>query len=351
VDCRSAHDRPDRRTHHRTAGDGSTAPIPGTVKETRVLTYILRRLVLLIPVILIVGLVVFTLVHLTPGDPAAVILGDQATPEDIDQLRDQLGLNDPLPVQFVNWFGGVLRLDFGDSIFLGMPVTEALRDRVQPTALLTLYALLVQLSIGVPLGVLSALKSGSIADRLMTALAISGAAIPTFFLGIMLILIFAVKLQWLPSVGYVSPFDDLGGHIQRMLMPAFALGFSSAGLLARLIRSSMLDVLNEDYVRTAMAKGLAHRHVVIRHALRNALVPAITVVGTSLAALLGGAVVTETVFTIPGMGRLVVQSISRRDYPIIQGAVMAIAVSYVLVNLLVDILYVYADPRVRLGVK
>lgn len=315
------------------------------------LTYILRRLVMLVPVILIVGLVVFTLVHLTPGDPAAVILGDQATPEDIQELRDRLGLNDPLPVQFINWFGGVLRLDFGDSIFLGMPVTEALLERVEPTVLLTLYALVVQLAIGIPLGVISALRSGTIIDRLMTALAISGAAIPTFFLGIMLILIFAVTLQWLPSVGYVSPTQDPWGHIQRMIMPAFALGFSTAGLLARLIRSSMLDVLNEDYVRTAKAKGLAHRDVVIRHALRNALVPAITVVGTSVAALLGGAVVTETVFTIPGMGRLVVQSISRRDYPIIQGAVMAIAVSYVLVNLLVDILYVYADPRVRLGDK
>ncbi len=315
------------------------------------LTYILRRIVLLIPVILIVGLVVFTLVHLTPGDPAAVILGDQATPEDVEALRDTLGLNDPLPIQFVNWFGGVLTLDFGDSIFLGLPVSEALLDRVAPTGLLTLYALFVQLLIGVPLGVIAALKAGTIVDRLMTALAISGAAIPTFFLGIMLILIFAVRLQWLPSVGYVSPTEDPWGHVQRMLMPAFALGFSSAGLLARLIRSSMLDVLNEDYVRTARAKGLSHTAVVIRHALRNALVPAITVVGTSLAALLGGAVVTETVFTIPGMGRLVVQSISRRDYPIIQGAVMAIAVSYVLVNLLVDILYVYADPRVRLGAK
>ncbi|HEX2281439.1 MAG TPA: ABC transporter permease [Thermomicrobiales bacterium] len=315
------------------------------------LTYILRRLVLLIPVILIVGLVVFTLVHLTPGDPAAVILGDQATPEDVQELRDRLGLNDPLPVQFFNWFTGVLRLDFGDSIFLGIPVTEALLDRVEPTVLLTTYAMVVQLLIGIPLGVISALKSGSIIDRLMTALAISGAAIPTFFLGIMLILIFAVTLQWLPSVGYVSPTEDPWGHVQRMIMPAFALGFSTAGLLARLIRSSMLDVLNEDYVRTAKAKGLAHRDVVIRHALRNALVPAITVIGTSVAALLGGAVVTETVFTIPGMGRLVVQSISRRDYPIIQGAIMAIAVSYVLVNLLVDILYVYADPRVRLGDK
>lgn len=314
-------------------------------------SYIVRRLVLLVPVILIVGVIVFALVHLTPGDPAGVILGDQATPEQVDQLREQLGLNDPLPVQFFNWFTGILRLDFGESVFLGIPVTEALLDRVAPTGLLTLYALIVQIVIGVPLGVMSALRHGSITDRLLTAVAVSGAAIPNFFLGILLILFFAVTLQWLPSVGYVSPTEDLSGHFQRMLMPAFALGFSTAGLLARLIRSSMLDVLNEDYVRTALAKGLMRRDVVVRHALRNALIPAITVIGTSFAALLGGAVVTETVFTIPGMGRLVVQSIGRRDYPIIQGAVMTIAITYVLVNLLVDILYIYADPRVRLGGK
>lgn len=311
--------------------------------------YILRRLVHLIPVILIVGIIVFTLVHLTPGDPAAVILGDGATPEDVDRLREQLGLNDPLPVQFLSWFGGVLRLDFGESIFLGLPVTEALLDRVAPTGLLTLYALVVQIMIGVPLGVLAAVNHGSTFDRILTGFAISGAAIPTFFLGILLILIFAVKLQWLPAVGYVPIIEDPVEHFKRMLMPAFSLGFSSAGLLARLVRSSMLDVMHEDYVRTALAKGLTGRVVVLRHALRNALIPAITVIGTSIAALLGGAVVTETVFTIPGMGRLVVQSIGRRDYPIIQGAVMAIAVSYVLINLLVDILYVYADPRVRLA--
>lgn len=311
--------------------------------------YIVRRLVHLIPVILIVGIIVFTLVHLTPGDPAAVILGDGATPEDVDRLREQLGLNDPLPVQFLSWFGGVLRLDFGESIFLGLPVTEALLDRVAPTGLLTLYALVVQIMIGVPLGVLAAVNHGSTFDRILTGFAISGAAIPTFFLGILLILIFAVKLQWLPAVGYVPIIEDPVEHFKRMLMPAFSLGFSSAGLLARLVRSSMLDVMHEDYVRTALAKGLTGRVVVLRHALRNALIPAITVIGTSIAALLGGAVVTETVFTIPGMGRLVVQSIGRRDYPIIQGAVMAIAVSYVLINLLVDILYVYADPRVRLA--
>jgi peptide/nickel transport system permease protein len=311
--------------------------------------YILRRLVLLLPVILIVGIVVFALVHLTPGDPAGVILGDSATPEALENLREQLGLNDPLPVQFVRWFGGVLQLDFGESIFIGEPVTQALLDRAQPTILLTVYAMLIQIAIGVPAGVISAVRHNSIVDRLFTVLAISGAAIPTFFLGILLILFFAVRLNWLPSGGYVALTEDPGAHFKGMIMPAFALGFSSAGLLARLVRSSMLDVMREDYVRTALAKGLPMRLVVLRHALRNALIPALTVIGTSVGALLGGAVVTETVFTIPGMGRLVVQSIARRDYPVIQGAVMVIAMTYVIVNLIVDLLYVYIDPRVRLG--
>jgi peptide/nickel transport system permease protein len=314
-----------------------------------VTAYILRRLVLLIPVMIVVGVVVFALVHLTPGDPAAVILGDRATPEDIQRLRDQLGLNDPLPVQFARWFGDMLRLDFGESIFLGEPVTQALLNRVQPTALLTLYALLIQIGIGIPAGVLAAVRYNSPLDRAFTVMAISGSAIPTFFLGIVLILIFAVRLRWLPSGGYVPPDEGIGTHLQSMILPSFALGFSAAGLLARMVRSSMLDVLREDYVRTAWAKGLPERLIVVRHALRNALIPALTIIGISVGALLGGAVVTETVFTIPGMGRLVVQSIARRDYPVIQGAIVAIALTYVLVNLVVDVLYVYVDPRVRLS--
>jgi len=314
-----------------------------------VTAYIIRRLLMLIPVMLVVGVVVFALVHLTPGDPAAVILGQSATPDQIEQLRDQLGLNKPLPVQFVNWFVGVLQLDFGQSLFIGESVTTALKDRAQPTLLLTVYALLIEIVIGVPAGVIAAVRRNSLLDRALMLMSISGAAIPTFFLGILLILLFAVVLRWLPSGGFVEITKDPGGHFKAMAMPAFALGFSSAGLLARLVRSSMLDVMREDYVRTALAKGVPFRSVVTRHALRNALIPAITVIGQSLGALLGGAVVTETVFTIPGMGRLVVQSIARRDYPVIQGAVMIIAASYVLVNLLVDILYVYIDPRVRYG--
>ena len=312
-------------------------------------TYILRRLVMLVPVLIVVGVVVFGLVHLTPGDPAAVILGDRATPEDIARLREQLGLNDPLPVQFVRWFSNVLRLDFGESIFLGEPVTQALLDRVQPTVLLTVYALSIQVIIGIPAGILAAVRHNSPLDRVLTVMAISGSAVPTFFLGILLILIFAVRLRWLPSGGYVPFVEDPAAHLKAMLLPAFALGFSAAGLLARLVRSSMLDVLREDYVRTAFAKGLPEQLVIVRHALRNALIPALTVIGISIGALLGGAVVTETVFTIPGLGRLVVQSIARRDYPVIQGAIIAIAMTYVLVNLIVDVLYVYIDPRVRLG--
>jgi peptide/nickel transport system permease protein len=311
--------------------------------------YILRRLILLVPVLLIVGVVVFALVHLTPGDPAAVMLGQSATPDQIARLRRQLGLDQPIQVQFVRWFWGALRLDFGDSIFLNMPVTEALRQRAQPTILLTVYALTIELLIGIPAGVIAAVRRNSLLDRLLMVLSISGAAVPTFFLGILLILLFAVRLRWLPSGGYVPITADPVEHFKAMVMPAFALGFSSAGLLARLVRSSMLDVLKEDYVRTALAKGVPHRAVVARHALRNALIPAITVVGYSLGGLLGGAVVTETVFTIPGMGRLVVQSIARRDFPVIQGAVMLIAAAYVMVNLLVDILYLYVDPRSRYG--
>ena len=205
------------------------------------------------------------------------------------------------------------------------------------------------MTVGIPAGVLAAVRYNSPLDRSLTVMAISGSAIPTFFLGILLILIFAVRLRWLPSGGYVAIDEDPAAHFKAMLLPAFALGFSAAGLLARLVRSSMLDVLREDYVRTAFAKGLPEQLVIVRHALRNALIPALTVLGVSIGALLGGAVVTETVFTIPGMGRLVVQSIARRDYPVIQGAIIAIAMTYVLVNLMVDVLYVYIDPRVRLG--
>lgn len=304
---------------------------------------------MLIPVLLIVGIVVFTLVHMTPGDPAASMLGPDATASEVQALRDRLGLDEPLIEQFTNWFGNVLRFDLGQSIFLNMPVSEALRERAEPTGLLTIYALSFSLIIGIPCGVIAAVKRNSPLDRVLMTVSVSGAALPSFFLAILLIMLFAVMLKWLPSGGYVSPTEDPADHFRRMLLPAFSLGFHQAALLARLIRSSMLDVLREDYIRTAYAKGLARWRVIGRHTLRNALIPAVTVVGTSLGTLLGGAVVTETVFSLPGMGQLVVQSVLRRDYPVIQGAVMIIAGTYVLANLLVDVLYVYLDPRLNYG--
>jgi peptide/nickel transport system permease protein len=306
-------------------------------------------LLLLVPVLLIVGIIVFGLMHLTPGDPAAVMLGRDATLEQKEALRERLGLNEPIQVQFLNWFGNALRLDFGESLFIGKPVTEALRERAEPTILLALYALTFSIVIAVPAGVIAAVRANSAIDRLLMVISISGVAIPSFFFGILLILLFAVVLGWLPSGGYVDIGDDPAQHFRYMLLPSLALGFSAAGLLARLVRSTMLDVLNEDYVRTAFAKGLRERHVVLLHAFRNALIPVLTVIGISLAAMLGGAVVIETVFNIPGMGRLLVQSVTRRDIPVVQGAVMTVAAVQVIVMLLLDLVYVYIDPRIRYG--
>ncbi len=313
------------------------------------IAFILRRLLLLFPVLVIVGIIVFTLIHLTPGDPASAMLGREATTEQKEALREQLGLNEPFHLQFINWFLDALRLDFGESLFIGKPVTEALLDRVEPTGLLTLYSLTLSILIAIPAGVIAAVKANSLLDRLLMVMSIGGAAIPSFFFGILLILLFAVVLGWLPSGGYKDLGDDPIQHFKYMLLPTVALGFSAAGLLTRLVRSTMLDVLNEDYVRTAYAKGLPERHVVLLHALRNALIPVMTVIGISLAGMLGGAVVVETVFNIPGMGRLLVQSVTRRDFPVVQGAVMTVAAIQVLVMLLVDVLYVYVDPRVRYG--
>lgn len=309
--------------------------------------YIVRRLLLLIPVLIIVAVIVFGLVHLTPGDPASMMLGRDATIEQKEALREQLGLNEPVFNQFINWTTGAIQGDFGDSLFIGKPVTEAIFERAQPTVLLTSYALVFAVVIAIPAGVIAATRPNSLIDRLLMVMSISGAAIPSFFFGILLILFFAVRLGWLPSGGYVDVGDGFAEHLKYMVLPALTLGFSSAGLLARLVRSSMLDVLNQDYVRTAYAKGLRERRVVIRHALRNAMIPAMTVIGIMLANMLGGAVVIETVFNIPGMGRLIVQSVTRRDFPVVQAAVLLIAVIEVVVMLAIDIAYVFIDPRIR----
>lgn len=309
--------------------------------------YIVRRLVLLLPVLLIVGTVTFTLIHLTPGDPAAVMLGPEATPDEVARLRDRMGLNDPLPVQYVRWIGDVVRFDLGDSIFLDRSVASAILERVTPTVQLAVYALTIALLVGIPAGIIAALRQNSIIDRLLMMLSIGGTAIADFFLGILLILLFSVTLRWLPSGGYVELTEAPLAHARSMILPSLALGLSIAGLPARLIRATMLDILREDYIRTAVAKGLGPGVVAFRHAFRNALLPLVTVLGYTLGDLLGGAVVVETVFSLPGMGQLVVNSIGRRDFPVIQGVVMVIAVFYLLSNLLVDVLYVYLDPRVR----
>jgi peptide/nickel transport system permease protein len=314
-----------------------------------VFAYIMRRLLLLFPVLVIVGIIVFALMHLIPGDAASMMLGRDATLEQKEALRERLNLNQPIPVQFVSWFGDALRLDFGESLFIGKPVTEALLERLQPTGLLTLYAMTLAIVISIPAGVIAAVRRDSLVDRLLMVLSISGVAIPSFFFGILLILLFAVVLGWLPSGGYVDIETNPIEHFKYMLLPSVTLGFSAAGLMARLMRSTMLDVLSDDYVRTAYAKGLAERHVILWHAVRNALIPVLTLIGVSLAGMLGGAVVIETVFNIPGMGRLLIQSVTRRDFPLVQGAVLAVAAVQVLVMLLIDVLYVYVDPRVRYG--
>lgn len=311
--------------------------------------YILRRMLSLLPVLLVVGTVTFILLHLTPGDPAAVMLGPEATSEEVARLRTRLGLDEPLIVQYARWIGSILTLDFGDSIFLDRSVRTALVDRLAPSLQLTLYSFGLAIVLGVPAGVLAALWRDSILDRLLMTAAVAGAAVPGFVLGIGLIYLFAVTLGWLPTGGYVPLTTSPVEHFRAMLLPVVALGFTSAALPARLVRSSMLDVLSEDYVRTAVAKGLPPRAVAVRHALRSALLPAITVLAVRLADLLGGAVIIETVFQIPGMGSLIVNSIARRDIPVIQGAIMLVAAFYIFCNLLADILYVYADPRVRFG--
>lgn len=310
-------------------------------------TYILRRLLMLIPVLLLVSIMAFMLVHLTPGDPVASLLGDDATVAEIEAVRERLGLNRPLHEQYFTWLFNVMRGDLGQSLFADQSVTSMIVARAEPTLLLTFMALVFTLVIGMPAGIFSAIKFNSAVDRSLMVVALLGLSMPNFWLGLNLILLFSVYLGWFPSGGYTPIGESLTGAVKSLILPAFALGFGQAALVARITRSSMLEVLRNDYVRTARAKGLHSRTVYYRHALKNALLPTVTVVGVVVAVLIGGAVVTETVFTLPGAGRLVVNSVLRRDYPVVQGAILIVALLYVLINLLVDILYVYIDPRVK----
>lgn len=322
--------------------------LPSSIWEgVPLLRYILRRLVSVIPVMLVVAVVVFLLIHLTPGDPAAVILGDNATSQDVAQLRAALGLDHPIYVQFVRWFANVLHGNLGESIFLQRPVLQAIAERAEPTLMLTTFSLLVAVLIGLPTGIVSAVKRNTFLDQFFLGTAMLGASIPSFWLGLTLMLVFAVSLGWLPSAGFAPLSSGLWSSLRYLIMPAIALGFPNSALITRITRSSMLDVLNQDYIRVAQAKGLTQFIVVVKHALRNAFIPVLTVVGLTFSVLIGGAVVTETVFGIPGIGRLVVESVLRRDYPVIQGVILIIASLYVFINLAVDLIYTVVDPRIK----
>jgi peptide/nickel transport system permease protein len=311
------------------------------------LAYILRRLAGMLLVMLIVAAVVFVIARVVPGDPAAVMLGAAATPEDIAALRGRLGLDQPLLVQFVVYLRQILTLDLGDSIFLNRPVAQALAERAELTATLTLMAAAIAVLIGVPVGLLSAVKRGSGLDQTVVALAMLAASVPSFWVGLTLIKYLAVDLRWFPVAGYGPPEASFGERLHYLVLPAIALGIPNSALIMRFTRTSMLDVLGEDYVRTARAKGLPPKVVVLKHAFRNALIPVITVIGLTIAVLVGGAIVTETVFGLPGVGNLIVSAVLRRDYPVIQGALLVISGIYVLINLAVDLLYGVVDPRVR----
>jgi peptide/nickel transport system permease protein len=312
-----------------------------------VTTYLLRRLVAVVPVMAVVVTVVFFLIHLIPGDPATAMLGPDATSAQIDATRRDLGLDRPLHEQLLRFYGRVLQGDLGRSYFLDRPVVTVLLDRAEPTALLTICSLLVAIVIGVPSGIIAGAKPGSLWDRTLMLGALLGVCVPGFWLSLNFIYLFAVRLGWLPAAGYASVLVDPWAALRFMVLPAVSLGFNQSALIARIARSCMLEVLQQDWIRTARAKGLGEWAVVYGHAFRNALVPVVTVIGITMAILIGGAVVTEIVFNIPGLGRLIISAILRRDYPVVQGVVLVTAVVYVLINLAVDVMYAFIDPRIR----
>lgn len=311
--------------------------------------YAIKRILTLFPTLFLASVVVFMFIHLIPGDPAAVMLGDIATPEEIALLSAELGLDKPLPTQFFIWFTNALGGDLGTSIFFQEPVTSVIADGAETSILLAIMTMFWIVVIGIPIGVASASWHGRWVDQLFSGGAMLGASIPTFWLGLYLILVFSVGLGWLPSSGFPSVLEDGGiGNLRYLILPSITLAAPNAALIIRLIRGSMLDVQREDYVRTARAKGLHPAKVAIRHVFRNALIAVAAAFGFTFAVLISEAVVTETVFSLPGIGRLVVQSILRRDYPVIQGVMLAIVALYIIINLLVDLVYAWLDPRVSL---
>ena len=311
------------------------------------LSYIIRRLLGVIPVMVVVGVFVFSLLHLAPGDPAAIIAGDTATQADITRIRTSLGLDRPLLEQFGSWGWATLQGDLGVSMFSNIPVTELMAQRMGPTVSLAFTTMLVAVVIAITLGVLAAWKAGSLLDRAVMGLAVTGFSVPVFVVGYIMVYFIALKWRLLPVQGYVPMSEGFWPWLRHLILPSFALGLGYVALIARITRGSMLEVLSEDYIRTAAAKGVASVPMLLRHALKNAAVPIITVIGIGVALLISGVVITESVFNIPGIGRLVVDAISRRDYPIIQGVMVVFAGVYVLINLVIDITYSFIDPRIR----
>lgn len=308
---------------------------------------IIFRTLATLPVLGLVAVIVFSLLFLAPGDPAAVLAGDQAGPDDIARIRAALGLDQPFLVQFWNWFGGVLGGDLGNSVFSGRPVLGLIGQRLEPTLALTVLALVLTVLIALPMGVFAAWRAGTMIDRLTMGFAVLGFSVPVFVLGYLLIAALAVGLPAFPVQGYRPLGQGLGPFLHHLALPSLALALVNSALVARTTRASMLEVLGQDYIRTAHAKGLPARRVLIGHALPNAAIPIVTIIGISLASLIGGVVVTETVFNIPGIGRLTVDAILRRDYPVIQGVILLFSGVYVLINLLVDLSYGWFDPRIR----
>jgi peptide/nickel transport system permease protein len=309
--------------------------------------YAVRRIVATIPVMGVVAFFVFSLLYIAPGDPAAVIAGDQATPADVDRIRQSLGLDRPFLVRFGEWVWQILHGDLGTSIFTNMPVSTMIAQRFEPTLSLMAVTLCFAISVAIPMGVLAAWKAGTWIDRLIMAFAVFGFSVPVFVVGYLLAYVFALELEWLPVQGYTPLSHGLWPWFENLILPAIALGFVYIALIARITRASMLEVLQQDYIRTARAKGIGQRNILFVHALKNASVPIVTVIGIGVALLIGGAVVTESVFAIPGLGRLTIDAILRRDYPLIQGLVLLFSFLYVLVNLGIDILYTLLDPRIR----
>ena len=309
--------------------------------------YIIRRIIATIPVMAVVGIFVFLLLHLTPGDPAAIIAGDYASPEDIKRIRAKLGLDRPIYIQFGTWVWQLMQGDLGISIFSDLPVSHLIAQRIEPTLALSVATIIMAVLFAVPLGVLAAWRAGTLIDRLSMVIAVFGFSVPVFVIGYLLMYVFAIELKWFPVQGYVSYRDGFIPFLRSITLPSVALALLYSALIARITRASVLEVLTEDYIRTARAKGLASSVVLMRHALKNAAVPIVTIIGIGIALLIGGVVVTESVFNIPGLGRLTVDSILRRDYPIIQGVILLFAGVYVFINLLVDIAYTFLDPRIR----